>query len=738
MAYASRPGAPAAGGTGDVWSDPFGIFPRRTSGTGHGKESTLSNDSREPVDTGRRRLWRLIGGLVLTAVALAAFAQFASAPEAAVLTQLVRVKFLPALAAAGLMILAAAALGDWVLSALRAAPEAPLERLLCIVPVGSCLLSLLVLILGSCGILHRWVYIVLLLLLAATWVAKRGRSLGALRTKGPSQGEAVCVGLAAVLLGMSFISAFLPPWEYDVQEYHLGAPAEYLRAGRVVFLRDNVYANFPSNAEMTYLLGMVLTGDTLTGAYAGRLVNVAYGLVIAALAALSCKTLFGDRWRWEAYLAVYACPVVLVAGMIAHVTMPLMLYIALATYALLRGLKADDAPARRRWFILCGAGLGAAMGAKYTGFLFALAPIACAALAWGRVSQADRAKRMACILIPAGVLVSPWMMRNLVNTGNPVYPLLDGAFQSSRWSAEKDARFAHAHSPKDRSVAGLAARAADFFTNVHKVYVSPAVLLLALAALALWRRPANGPAVALLAALGLAMLLLWYFLTHQIDRFFAPSIVVLGFLAAAGSSHLAATGPGRATLRTLVLFFTAFSLFQNLVLARNAGVFDGALMFDRGDEMASFMRDRTDFAEVWETFEHVRAELPESAKLLLVGEARTFYCPRPFWGSTVFDDAPLVEVLRQNSVSLSLDCMRAHGITHILFNWPETRRLAETYRFTLDGAQRPGYLDLTPEQWQRFLSLKQKHLKLIKAAGKEHASGERHVELYEVVYPEDL
>ena len=691
------------------------------------------------------RVMEITRPLLLGAVAVLLGAFFLSAPAAAFLLELIWSKFLPPICAAALIVGASCAVGDWAMRALRVAPQRGPTRVVCGLCVGSALLSIATLLAGLCGIMHRWLIAAVLMLLTLTWLRgiwrSRASAVGA-QAGGevhPAFGPGSCVVLwscfTALFLALNLVSAFLPPSEYDVLEYHLAAPAEYHRLGRVVFLKDNVYSNFPSNAEMTYLLGMILTGDRLSGAYAGKIVNVLYGLVIAAFVAFASKHIFSSPARWEPFLAVYSCPCILVAGMLAHVTMALMLYMAFALYALLQWQRAKDPVKAGRWLVLAGIGVGAAMGTKYTGFVFALVPAALAAALCVRGCLAVRVKRLARVVIPALVLVSPWLVRNWANTGNPTYPLLYRVFGSSNWSALKDARFAKAHSPQDATLAGLLTRTRDFLTNTHRVYLSAALVLLALLAFTSWRAPEHWPAVGLLTGVWLLMLLSWYYLTHQIDRFLVPSAVALGFLSAAGASSMARSRAGIASLRVLVAVSCGFSLVQNLWLAHNTGVFEGAFVLaGRSEEGREFMRGHTDFAEVWEAFEFVDENLPLESKLLFVGEARAFYCPRDAWVGTVFDDAPLEVVLASGSVSEALAKMRAAGVTHVLFNWREVRRLSTTYSFEHEGRVLPGYLPMSAKQQHILMELKQKHFKLVKAVGKQYDSGERHVELYEVVY----
>ena len=686
------------------------------------------------------RILKVVRAPILGALVVYFAIIFVSGDRSAYVSQLLWTKFFPAFSAAALILAASCAAGGLVLKALQISLGRGITYLLSTLCIGSCCVSLLTLLLGVCGVMNRWIATAVLLALMLAWVRLLRLDQATARqqnprTRGVSLVATVWGVVTALFVTLNVIGAFLPPWEYDVLEYHLGAPAEYHRAGRVVFLKDNVYSNFPSNGEMTYLLGMILSGDKVVGAHAGKLVNVGYGLAIAALIALAGKHAFGSRSVWEPFLAVYACPCILIAGMVAHVTMPLMLYLTFTLYALLRWLKGSEELTDNQWLILCGLGVGGAMGTKYTGFLLVLGPVVAVVIVRGAGSFGRRIGSIARVLIPAAILVSPWMLRNGMNTGNPTYPLLYRVFGGSNWDGVKDARFAKAHSPRDLSLPGFGTRALGFLTNKHRPYLSGSLVVLALLSLATWRAPRNWPLVIVLVAFWLVMVALWFYFTHQIDRFLAPSIAVLGCLCAAGACNLSQSRAGLTTLRVLVAVFSVFALLENLWLAHAQGVLDGAFaLATDGEANREFMRDHTDFGEVWEAFEYLGQETPTTAKVLLVGEARPFYCPRPTWNGTVFDDVPLETVLASGTVSDAFACLSRERVTHVLFNWREIGRLSHTYAFEHNGRKRSGYLHLTPDQQQVLATLKQKHLNLVKAVGKQYESGERHIGLYEILY----
>ena len=87
------------------------------------------------------------------------------------------------------------------------------------------------------------------------------------------------------------LGGMVPPWEFDVREYHLQVPKEWFRAGRVDFMPHNVYGNMPLGAEMHALAAMAAAGGDdawWPGAIAGK-------TIIACFAPLTALAPGGGR-----------------------------------------------------------------------------------------------------------------------------------------------------------------------------------------------------------------------------------------------------------------------------------------------------------------------------------------------------------------------------------------------------------------------------------------------------------
>ncbi|MBK8914794.1 MAG: hypothetical protein IPM64_09400 [Phycisphaerales bacterium] len=224
--------------------------------------------------------------------------------------------------------------------------------------------------------------------------------------------------LAPVLcLAVMFFAATAPPgtfWiiegnGYDVLEYHLQAPREYFDAGRIHFLPHNVYAQFPQQVELLYLMLMYLCGGTLEAAIPCQLLHALFGvLAVGAAAALSPA-----GWGRVAAVCITASvPWFCTVGALAYNELAGLLFAMVAAGLLLPPGRCDAGkgtssagdttqPARSiavepglRRIVLAGCCAGVAAGCKYTLLALVVVPLVvlCAAGA-ARRRSAESAER---------------------------------------------------------------------------------------------------------------------------------------------------------------------------------------------------------------------------------------------------------------------------------------------------------------------------------------------------------
>jgi hypothetical protein len=232
------------------------------------------------------------------------------------------------------------------------------------------------------------------------------------------------------------------PHGYDVLIYHLQAPREWFDAGRIVELRHNVYSYLPFNVEMHYLLAMHMRSSPWKGMFVAQIMH-AMMMAVSVLAVYACARTSRRASAICAGTLTLCIGWTAVLAPIAYNEAGAILMLASAT-ALLTGAMQS----RQRWnwrtMLLVGLLLGFATGAKLPAGFVALGLIAGAAV---------QAIRMRWALSPIGlaaagaaIAIAPWLARNAVWTGNPVFPERMEWFGRAHLSEGQAKRWRAAHS----------------------------------------------------------------------------------------------------------------------------------------------------------------------------------------------------------------------------------------------------------------------------------------------------
>jgi len=326
--------------------------------------------------------------------------------------------------------------------------------------------------------------------------------------------------------------------------------------------------------------------------------------------------------------------------------------------------------ARPTWRLAAMIGLacGGACATKYLAVGLVAAPVLGVMLVAGR--GRGRGRALVHALVAAGVcaaLASPWLIRNVVETGNPVFPLATGVFGAGHWTAEQAARWDRGHAPPSWS-AKLRLLPAPF---VAVRGFGPALGGLGLIgvglALGRWRRvdPVDRFCVGILAV----QLLAWAALTHMPPRFLLPAVVPLAVLA---SSVCGAIGR-----RTGAAAHAAAVAAAVVGLGCAWGLYQAERRAMAGDDLHGVDLPVLAAAKYGPLLEQWRP----GQRLLFVGDAQVYDFPGDLRYSSAWEMGPLVEAVRdgKDAPAILRHLRVEQGITHILVNWNEIDRLRRTY-----------------------------------------------------------
>ncbi len=552
-------------------------------------------------------------------------------------------------------------------------------------------LSLLMLGLGAAGVMHRSIWLGLLALFVVGGATHAGRqrskSVGvcerspALADNGGSAVNWACLAclpfLAIALFAASYPPGSLWPAEgngYDVLEYHLGAPRDWLDAGRIGYLPHNIYSNFPFNVEMLYLLAMVLNSDAVDAALAAQLLHFVLAALAVAAVWLAARP-WGHRAAWIAATVMASCPFLAYLCGLAYVENGLLFFAALALAAILK--SATGHADQRRWMLLAGLFAGLACGCKYTGVLAVLLPVVVSALWIGLRARPQNFAGPAILFVGAMLTFGPWLVRNIINTANPVFPLARSVFPEREGIWDDDGaerwRVGHLPAPEHRSITGRVQRL------WHEIIAAPLFgmtwLLVVVGAIGLAIRRTDEKAGSALPAMASCWLMLvvpllcWLAFTHLVGRFAVTLLVPASVIAAVGLARLAGS-------RRLII-----AACMAAAVIGNAAALGRILLDARFFDMAS-LRSGSDadwFTQgIWPTHAHVpriNERTRAGQRVRIVADARRFYLDAGADYCVVFNRNPFAEAAARRSAAEMIVWLREQGYHGVYVDWLEMRRL---------------------------------------------------------------
>lgn len=381
---------------------------------------------------------------------------------------------------------------------------------------GSALLSQTVFLLLAARAARWWVFLALGFCLIGA-----GLRVPLRRPAFPCAGRLPAT-IFAIYGAIYLVHAAAPEIRPDGYTYHLGLPAEWLRAHRLTG-RVGFYEMLPHGMEMLFMFAFAFGKHS-----AAKLVH--FGMLAASVPLMFAlgRRLGLARWTSATGAGLYFCaPVVGTAGTAAYNDAALVFFALAAFYLLLAWWQEGTAG----YLLPLGVVAGFCYCVKPTGAVVAPAVLAIVAF--------KRPRAAVWVAAAAAAMVLPWMIRNAVLSGNPLAPLMNRWFPNPHFHIATEEQLARSlRSYEGVTWKNLPWELAVRGRRLHGM-VGPVFLLAPLALLG-WRKK---ECRWLLAAAGL-LALPW--LLNIGARFLMPS---LAFLALA----LAAALPRRVALVCLAV-----------------------------------------------------------------------------------------------------------------------------------------------------------------------------------------
>ncbi|MCE5313436.1 MAG: glycosyltransferase family 39 protein [Armatimonadota bacterium] len=466
------------------------------------------------------------------------------------------------------------------------------------------------------------------------------------------------VGFASILLVIlataALIPALAPPSmsDWDSLAYHLAVPKLWIERGGIYRIDFTSHSNFPMLVEMLYIPGLALNDPV-----AAKLINYWMGVMLVACVMMLVKRHFDPEAAPLSAVAFAGMPLVLWLATTAYIDLATALYTVLAVYLLLCYFDKAERP----YLIGSAMAAGFAASTKMTGLV-----VVGLILTWlviDRLFSKNRVFQWKRGLMFAGIALavcSPWYIKSIIYTGNPVYPFFYSIFGGRNWTADLARQYA-----TQQSLFGMGHNLKAFlmlpynltmhserFYDIPGLYVGP-ILFIAVPIL-IFSKYRSRKLVGL-ALFFLAMLVSWFMLTHQ-SRYLVSGFAILAALVAVLGYQL------RMVRYALWVVFVGTALFGVLTLIP-AIISTVPVVFgqeSRDDYLARAL-------DVYQSDQWINNNLQKNTRIALFGDTRGFYIDRDYvWA----DPGHNTEFTRTfDSPEKFVSYLKSRRVTHVLVNF---------------------------------------------------------------------
>ncbi len=579
---------------------------------------------------------------------------------------------------------------DWLFPATR--PR--LEKIVLGFALGFALLSMATFFLGVLQGYHTLVYIIIYAIFAiwGGWnIWKRRAELrpasGWWWGKQPSLEDRI-LGIMGmfVIVGMC-LAANAPELFFDALVYHLGVPEQWIVRGGIQPLPNVFFSNLVMSMEMLYTGALMLGDEKLC-----RLLNVSMAVMTSLTVFAIGRRWFDRRTGFWASGIFLTTPLIIFNASISGADIASGFYATVAVMVALNQTLTDEDQISSPWLV--GILTGAALSCKYTS-AFVLLPTWLIYFVAKRMQQSPiRNEIYTAIKMISGTMLvlAPWLIKNLIITGNPVYPFLYHFLPTRALDIGKINELMaigwkefglHSWIQIIRLPWDL-----TFYTPTMGTYIGTVLLFLlpGYLFLGIFIKQRNIITKSLFIIVTLT-LLLWVSQTRLVRFAISgiPLLVILGSVVLI--KHEYSVIVNKTTARLCILILVGWGLLYSLGYSYPLWDPMGASLGLQSRELYLKQKLMTNYYPI----ANVINQLQKQSKIYVFGETRRYYFKRHITAPTAHDTNMLLKWLDESKSTIEIwRKLQESGHTHLYVHPQEAVRTRqfEPYRWTPDALKR--------------------------------------------------
>lgn len=227
--------------------------------------------------------------------------------------------------------------------------------------------------------------------------------------------------LLVVLVISTILLGSVPPVDRDALTHHLFVPKLWLQHGGIYEIPEIPFSYYPMNLDLLYTIPLYFGNDIIP-----KYIHYLFALLTAWLLFAYLKKRLGTVYGCLGALFFLSTPIIIKLSVTVYVDLGLMFFSTASLLLLLHWAESSFQP---RFLILAGICCGLAAGVKYNGLLSLFLLTLCTPVVFQQFSpqrQQNNGKSILFGIVFVAVsfsVFSPWLIKNYLQTGNPLYPL---------------------------------------------------------------------------------------------------------------------------------------------------------------------------------------------------------------------------------------------------------------------------------------------------------------------------